>query len=589
MSTILHKPSAVATFDSVDYTPRVGSSARLDAAAVPYATATIQLPLLDDAVLEELDPRDGVRLPFVASDNGGTPRTFDLGLRSRTVDHASKTVTCELAGDEALLSDHAPIVDDTTPFTLAASLRAVVNHVLGVVIPGAALEASATDANVTPKWQVTQLMPNPSVRGIVGNWIPGGLNGILTRETFPLGELSFLPDVTTRTLTGWSGNSGMGDGGAYGQTATVVPYVAARPFTEYTISVYAHVAVSKTVRLLSQIFGADGAVLNGGAAVMTKMYNAVTGAQIGGAATTQTIPAGTWVRLVGTFSTGALAARIGPYLYAALTNQWTAGNNLRTTGWLVHEGSYPVPVKYFDGATPSDGIYTFAAVGAANASATVRTPITPGIDPDALIWKTGVNAWDFLLPLTSAAGLILYCDELRDWRLVTAEERSLGTQINVSPTNTRAGTDTLTRVDPDVWCTGIIVRYKWDDKDGISHEKLDTAGTSGVLVEIVMNTPYPGPGAAAAILARRDGLGRVQSVTSTTQYNTTPGMSVQISLPGAPDTLGRITAVDFDLAEGYMQLDTAGLIDVTPGDWLMVDADANWNDYMTADTDWNDL
>lgn len=70
-------------------------------------------------------------------------RTFDLTLRDRTIDRLDGVVRLELASDEALLEDYAPMTDDAAPQALT-TLRAVVNYVLGESIPGAALEAGST-------------------------------------------------------------------------------------------------------------------------------------------------------------------------------------------------------------------------------------------------------------------------------------------------------------------------------------------------------------------------------------------------------------------------------------------------------------
>lgn len=576
MSTALLRPTTTAIIDSAEFIPREGS-VQMDAGGVPYATATLTFPLLEDEVVEWLDPRNNVRVPFESGDVAGTQRPFDLGLRSRTIDHAAKTITLELASDEALLQDYAPLVDDTAPFPLASSLRAVVNYVLDKVIPGAVLEPGADDADVTPVWAVTNLMPNPSARAIVGNWIAGGVNGVLSRETGWSGSAIGGEDttVTTAYLTTFTGNSGLGQGGSVSQTAGVVPYAPVQPGKTYTVYARVLSSVAKNVQLAAQIFGSDGAVLNGGAVLVPS----------------QALPAGgaTWTWIIGTVTTPVNAARLGPFVYAAAGTQWIAGNTFRSTKWMIHEGTYPVRVPWFDGATPADSTYTYVASGQAHASATTRTPITPGIEPDALVWQAGQTAWDFLVGLTSSVNLVLCCTELRQWYLRTPEGRSVDTLLSVSAFNASAGEDTIDRENTETWATGILVKYSWTDRDGISRTQFDTAGTDGRVVVIELDTAYPGPGAAAAILARRDGAGRVQNVTALTDWTATPGMQVQISLPGAPNTLGRVNAVSFDLTTSLMKVSAAGLIDVTPGDWAMVDPDANWVDFMTDATNWSDL
>lgn len=573
MSTTLIRRAATVDIDGDAFTVRTGSTCKLDLRAVPYATARVELPLLDDEVLSWLDPRgSGVRVPVSAEINGGTPRVFDLGLRSRVVDHKAKTVTLDLASDEALLQDYTALSEDTGAFALAASVRDVCDYVLGKVIPGASVEAGASDADATPFWEVINLMPNPAARAVVGNWIAGGSNGTLSREAgHAAGSITTDdPTVTTAFLTSWAGNSGLGSGGAVSQTAGVVPYAPVQPGELYTVYVRVHATVAKNVQLLGQIFGADGAVLNGGAPIATAA-----------------LAAGTWTWVEGTIRVPANASRVGPFLYAGAGVQWASGNAMRTSCWMIHKGSYPARVPYFDGATPPSAEYTYVASGAAHASATTRTPVGDERRPELLIWPAGVTAWEFLTPILTAAGLVLWCDEQRRWFLDTPENRSLPAQVNVSATNARDGQDALSRDDDEAYVSGVVARFKWRDDDGIEQQQVDAAGTPEKVLVVDLDRPYPGPGTAAAILARRQGTGRRQDVTTVTIMTTTPGMAVQISLPGAPDTLGRVAAVEFDLHEGFMTLDASGLVDVTPGDWLAEDADLDWADVDPA-LDWED-
>lgn len=118
------------------------------------------------ADLLDIDPRDLPRLVLTAIrvDASGTQqRDFDLTLRERAVAQRDGTVTLQLASDEAILADFAPLVDDATPFDLASSLQYVCNYVLGVAIPGAHLGVSS-NADVTPGWSTTNLIPNPGPR-----------------------------------------------------------------------------------------------------------------------------------------------------------------------------------------------------------------------------------------------------------------------------------------------------------------------------------------------------------------------------------------------------------------------------------------
>lgn len=501
-------------------------------------------------------------------------RPFDLGLRERTVDHAAKTVALTLASDEALLMDYAPLTVDTGAWPLQASLRGIVNYVLGKVIPGATLAATpAVDADVTAYWEVTNLIPNPAVRNALGNWIAGGANATVARETGHLEdpatpELSAipgLPGVTTATLTTWSGNSGLGSGGINANTATTVPYATVSPFTTYTVSCVVR-SGAKRVDLKVQVFGEDGQMLESGRTVKTV-----------------DLVAGVWTAITATFTTGANAARVNPFVTADESTQWVAGEGLRASGWMLYEGTRTVP--FFDAYTLEDVNYRYVSSGPGGASASIREPKNPR-DPDMFTWPPGVTAWDFLEPLLTSVGLRLFCDERRVWRLVDPTDYALPGYVTVHPGNLTDGVDTVTRDDEEVWCTGVLIRYLWDDSHGITQVQYDSAGTPEKVAVLEYARPYPGPGAAAAILARRDGTGRAQDVTGLIRWEATPTMAAEIQLPLALDQLGKIAAVWFSLADdALMTLTTRTLIDRVPGSWLDIDPGTRWVD-IPLDVSW---
>lgn len=719
MSTQLLRPYCAVTLGS-ESAAAIEGPVTIDSSWSPYAQSTVVLHLDDFEAAIDIDPRTPLRATLAptvtgafavngAGDTVWVPdagRRFDLGVRSRRVQFEDRTVTLELASDEALLQDYAPLVDDTGPWSLASSLRSVCNYVLSKVIPDATLDrlvydgyeagidgwiadtstnaiwstssprtgthslaivrlssagagdvvarktfagftigktyrvgawtrnisatnarivitgmtaitgitptstyqyvsrdfvatattheigvagtataggtsaglrfddfeilelGTSTDADVTPVWELTQLFPNPAVRSIVGNWIAGGTNGNLSRETgWAAGSIPAAADLTTATLTTFSGNSGNGQGGAFGQTATLVPYVPVTPGKTYTVYCWALSAqVAKQVKLSCQIFGADGQLLQTGVKLATV-----------------DLPVNTWTLVKGTIEIPAVGARLGPFVYADDGVQWANGNTLRTTAWMAHEGVYPTTITWFDGATPADSKYTYEVLGPAHASATTRKPKQPGIDPDSLIWSAGTTAWDFLEALVTAAGLRLFCDELRVWRLVKPDYTVDGSVV-LTAGNATAGDDLISREDAQVWAQGVVVRYTWTDADGISRTKDDTAGAAGkVLLVEYRDTPYPGPGAAAAILAAMTARGRVQGVTSLTDYRATPGMQSRASMPGSGQVVGTVRSVQFDTATGLMQVASKGQQEIPADSWAGA-ADTTWADVADSVT-----
>jgi hypothetical protein len=245
---------------------------------------------------------------------------------------------------------------------------------------------------------------------------------------------------------------------------------------------------------------------------------------------------------------------------------------------MFYEGDELVP--YFAGDTPASSTYTYAWATAANASASTRTPATLR-EPELFVWKPGTSAWDYLQPFTTSAGLRLYCDEARVWRLVDPATHAVAGVVSLAGWNSARGADTISREDADVFATGVVVRYAWTDPDGIAHTAYDAAGTPSRVFVLDMGRPYPGPGAAAKILARRDGAGRTQEVAALVNWATTPGMEASITMPAAPLQRGKVTAVRFSLGDdALMDVSTRGLIDIPGDSWAFGPDTVTWENVV---------
>ncbi|MGW9345895.1 hypothetical protein ACWGR3_30610, partial [Streptomyces albidoflavus] len=180
------KPTfAVSIVGSSEPLTHLSSTITLDAGRSPHVDGQITIATPSSAALAALDPKLTPRVVLVMTDEL-TPeqtRTFNLGVRTRTVPQSELGVQLELLSDEALLRDYKALADDDTPISLAVSLRAVINYVLAQVIPGAALAPGVTDADVHPTWEVTNLHTNPEVVNPYG-YGPGQNASEVVRVTF---------------------------------------------------------------------------------------------------------------------------------------------------------------------------------------------------------------------------------------------------------------------------------------------------------------------------------------------------------------------------------------------------------------------
>lgn len=460
----------------------VDGDVSLDSARVPYCMASVEVALTDAQLAESIDPRTGIRASLLGVDAGTTSRSFNLGIVERTVDHAAKTMKLDLASDEALLIDYAALVKDTGAFAKQNSLRAVVNHVLAKVSPGASLAAGGfTD---TPIWVNYAL--NPTAEFDVANWYGG------TNSTSPQRIATSGPDDGTyiffnqHTAGEWRGAQSINKSVAPGDVLTFEFDLRTHRDVDFVLEVNA---------------------------------------------------SGAW--------------------------SGSAGIQKRGAGWSHHKGTITVSA-----GTNLDAVQFYAPNSSPGSwdIANLRL-IHSNIDraADLLTWQPGTSAWDFIAPIVTTVGVKLWCDEKRVWRLTDPADYSVPGVLSVAGFNAVEGKDTITRRDPEVFCTGVLVRYKWRDATGNQREMLDAAGSAGQVLVIDFDRAYTGPGAAAAILARRAGAGRVQEVTALSDWTATPGMEARITLPSTADQQGLLTSVSWSLTEGVMDVGTKGLLDLVRG------------------------
>lgn len=127
---------------------------------------------------------------------------------------------------------------------------------------------------------------------------------------------------------------------------------------------------------------------------------------------------------------------------------------------------------------------------------------------------------------------------------------------------------TLTEFDDDLsrtnWANQVKVIYSWTTAAGVATQQMDfadgsTAGVPGALfVQNNDNTPYPGAGAAAAILARMLSYGHAASLNAVTDLQFNPRQLILLTLPSGY-FVGTISAVTFDFAAKTMSVTTRNL------------------------------
>lgn len=476
-------------------------------------------------------------------------RDFDLGIRSVRPDRAAGTVSIELASDEAMLTDFAQLVDDETPYDLSASLRDVVNYVLDKAL-GTELEASpALDADVTPYWQVTNFLLNPSVQGGTGTpWTAAGNCTVFQASIGRTGNAS----------SGYKSN-------AAGQIAVAADaYPNARqgvtPGKTYIFSGYGvryQNPVNRNMTAVIRFYDENGATLWAdfeSAPASLSDDSVWTRAVVIATAPPGAAKAATFFRVNG--STGA--NQIG-YIDDA----------------MFYEGTRILP--FFYGGS-SDAGYEYSWTKDPNASHSVRTPYVER-DPESLVWRAGVTGMEFLRPLLMSYGYRLVCDENRKWTLRDETYRASGAMSFRYGVNITTADENLSRED-DSWFDGAVYVYTWTDKDGIEQTRLDSFALSGSPTKVIqreLNTPYPGPGRAEAIVKRAQGKGREISVSAVPSWKEQTDQPLSIRLDGTPIQTGISSRLRFDLTTDEVTV-TSRTTDTNSGAWILLPTGEEWLD-----------
>jgi hypothetical protein len=245
---------------------------------------------------------------------------------------------------------------------------------------------------------------------------------------------------------------------------------------------------------------------------------------------------------------------------------------------LLHSDAL-VAASPFDPATTSvrgivvqllDRVGATLQAGEADATITV----------ESTIWTPGVSAWDYIAPLLQASNLKLWCDEIGRWSLTGVHPASAG-NIVLTPTATITALSDTMEIDGEDWFDAVVVIYKWTDAFDLNQVAYDVAGASNprnVSHIEYNNTPYPGPGAAAGILNRAKGRGRVLDVRAISDYRAQPGQPATITPPDTDAQTGYLSAVTFEWPANEMSVASRGLVDTPDTAYLFGPAGVSYLD-----------
>lgn len=538
----------------------VGGSITMDEGRAPHVWATLRVAIPDtQAVLDLLDTRAVRQFSLVATQtfpDAFTPpesRTFLVAGRTRVIDWPAGEVVLDLASDEARLMDDQLFssTPDMSAYSLQGSLRSIVSSVLGRI--GATLEPGADDATMGVRPDAINLITNPSGQTDLAN--TGGINlTSLTRVT----GISTSPRGTAFRLTG-TATSSLGFLVIGGDTGGL--RLGMQPGKTYRVSGKFRLTAAMTGTAAAEARRIQVTTRIGSAAYVSVMSPAASNT-VG----TQELS------LEFTVPEGATEAFVRFFHGHASTS---------TCDWhslQVREVTAdPTDTDQWDGDTADTPEYAYAWTGAVGSSASTRTALH-GRSVDALRREPGTSSWEFLQPLFQTAGLRLFCNEARDWYLVSGADyvAAGATQLSYGAHLYRAR-DTISR-DTGEWFDAAIVRYRWTGSDGTAQSAIDKYATAGYtrVRTFDIDRPYPGPGFAEYLVKRAAGKGRTLDLSALNRFTVTPSQVLRVNLPNTPVQTGVVRSVTWDLDTGVMEVGSRGLTDTPVGAWSLVNPALTW-------------
>lgn len=536
------QPVADVTIADVGTLRASGGTITLDENYSPYVSASITVPLTSPDIGEQIDPRENQRVTVTVADESdtfGTPRVFDLGIRDRTVDHGQRTLTIEAASDEMRLHDTCRLAttSDRSARAYESSLRGIVNWALAKI--GASLEPGGPDRDMTPAWDQTNLILYP--RGTT-NWTTtfrdggAGTGPELSASGAVFEGAPIVNRVRTVITTPAPGEVNL----RYGISAETNARITEGRIYTASAWIYQTSGATKSGRIWLGFKTDQDKTIRSYLATIPLPNNMSTKLSVTGVAPANAVGAAIEFGIENGIPSGQLAVAVPVLAEGVENDRW-------------YDGDRPDEARYIYDYTPDAG------------TPSTRVALDPR-DPEMFSWEPGESLFDFLRPFLESSGLRLYCDEARKWWLVEPAATNWSELVEAIATgangysgigNAIAGTDVISR-DRGDWATGVVVAYTWRTANGDRKTKYDVAGTADKVITIERETAYPGPGAAAAILAAVSQRGRTQSATITRGYEATPGFASRVSLPGTDTQDGRVRRVVIEIATGNAQISTNG-------------------------------
>ncbi|KKX97186.1 hypothetical protein [Microbacterium sp. Ag1] len=541
----------------------------VDVARFNHVEASLTVPVTDSSKLANFDPRRKLRVRIDADATFpafSQSRSFDLALRSARPNRATGDVDLRLASDESILQDFGPLANDSGARAHASSIRGLTNYALGKI--GATLQAGGEDANVTPYWSASNLIPDPRYTRIdASQWSQANLTTVAD-GTFP-GSIHGVAHTGVHLAQPSSTDSYVNVGPTAGMAFST------RVGKTYVFSATGSVRAVITGTGPSETDAATGTVLPRQRALVvhatgpgfSPAYKVWHSAQVPNVAETGT-SAGTRVAVKFTVPPDTLHVFFRVY-------HGGTGGSITWSQFSLQEvdADYPVEdgAQYFFGSKPDTANYEYSWRGIADGSPTERRAVVER-PRDLFTWRAGVGGIDFLSPILQSQGFRLVCDEERRWTLRRDGYRASGNLNLAYAVNVIGADEEITRESQD-WFDAATYSYRWRAADGTEKSADDTYALPGYTKHVrrQIDREYPGPGRAQYAVQRAHNRGRTLAVETVANWDAKADQEVLVRLDGTPIQLGTADSIEWNLSTDRMRVtsrtaDTPeGAIDLLPG------------------------
>lgn len=193
--------------------------------------------------------------------------------------------------------------------------------------------------------------------------------------------------------------------------------------------------------------------------------------------------------------------------------------------------------------------YVLSKIGATLSAGTT----TGTFDNTNVKWLPGQNGWDFIIPIVQKANLVFYCDENRQWQLITASSTT-GELALDDTSNVLELTSTLDRSSD--WFDSCVVEYSWYNGTAqqTAYDIYAPVGSVKTANIKISDTPYPGAGQAQALTTRALTRGETFEVNAISNYDARPRQNLTVNITGEPIKTAVISSIDWALPNDRMTI-----------------------------------